>query len=101
MSLRIMVMSPRAQVVTRGLFLMVVSSQDMMRVAGDGDKQLVICGSSQGHNCREVVGKSYTNFSNTIASSEIAFKIIMWHGMSLWLRPTPHWGTHNAHPDHL
>ena len=41
-------MSSGAQVVTRGLFLMVVSSQDMMRVAGDGNKQLVICGSSQG-----------------------------------------------------
>ena len=37
-------MSPGAQVVTRGLFLMVVSSQDMVRVAGDGDKQLVIYG---------------------------------------------------------
>jgi len=48
-------MSPGAQVVTRGLFLMVVSSQDMMRVAGDGDKQLVICGSSQGLSCREVI----------------------------------------------
>ena len=48
-------MSLRAQVVTRGLFLMVVSSQDMMWVAGDGDKQLVICGSSQGLNCREVI----------------------------------------------
>jgi len=33
-------MSPGAQVVTRGHFLMVVSSQDMMRAAGDGDKQL-------------------------------------------------------------
>ena len=43
----------RCQVVTRELFLVVVSSQDMMRVAGDGDKQLVICGYSQGLNCRE------------------------------------------------
>jgi len=44
-------MRPRAQVVTRGLFLMVISSQDMMRVAGNGDKQLMICWSSQGLNC--------------------------------------------------
>jgi len=48
-------MSPDAQMVTRGLFLMVVSSQDMMRVSGDGDKQLVICVSSQGLNWREVI----------------------------------------------
>src|SRR6218665_1464757 len=48
-------MSPGAQVVTRGLFLMVGSSQDMMRFSGDGDKQLVICGSSQGLSCREVI----------------------------------------------
>ena len=48
-------MSPGVQVVTRGLFLMVVSFQDMMRVAGDGGKQLVVCGSSQGLNCREVI----------------------------------------------
>ena len=48
-------MSPDAQMVTRGLFLMVVSSQDMMRVSGDGDKQLVIRVSSQGLNCREVI----------------------------------------------
>jgi len=48
-------LSPGAQVVTRGVFLLVVSSQDMKRVASDGDKQLVICGSSQGLNCREVI----------------------------------------------
>ena len=48
-------MSPGTQVVTRGLFLMVLSSQDMMRVAGDRDKQLMICGSSQGLDCREVI----------------------------------------------
>src|SRR6218665_51430 len=52
-------MSSCAQAVTRELFLMVVSSQAilpcLMRVAGDGDKQLVICGSSQGLNCREVI----------------------------------------------
>jgi len=35
-------MSSGVQVVTRGLFLMDLSSQDMMRVAGNGDKQLVI-----------------------------------------------------------
>ena len=43
-----------AQVVTRGLFLMVVSSQEMMEVAGDGDKQLVICGYGQDLSCQEV-----------------------------------------------
>src|SRR6218665_1454921 len=61
--LRIMVMSPRAQVVTRGLFLMVVSSQDMMWVAGNGDKQLVICGSSEGLSCREVIRQVTATFS--------------------------------------
>src|SRR6218665_2208853 len=41
--------------VTATLLHMVVSSQDMMRVACDGNKQLVICGSSQGLSCREVI----------------------------------------------
>ena len=65
-------MSPGAQVVTRGRFLMVVSPQDMMRVAGDGDKQLVMCGSGQGLSYREVIQPPRLSLPNNLSRRDLS-----------------------------
>jgi len=47
-------MRPSSKIVATGLFLVAEAPQDMVRVAGNGDEQLVVGSYSQGLNRRKI-----------------------------------------------